>query len=59
MLINADVNGAINIMRKGVMERPELLMMLEDRIMTIELKRICNPKTPAFGASELRSEKIF
>ncbi|HLX54311.1 MAG TPA: IS200/IS605 family accessory protein TnpB-related protein, partial [Aquella sp.] len=43
VLINADVNGAINIMRKGVMKRPILLDALENKIRNIEMRKICNP----------------
>lgn len=48
VLINSDVNGAINIMRKGVMKRPELQKALEEIIKNIEVKKICNPKRKKF-----------
>jgi IS605 OrfB family transposase len=43
VLINADVNGAINIMRKGTRDRPELLEAVEDRIRRINYGQVCNP----------------
>ena len=53
VLINADVNGAINIMRKGVELRPALKEALEKVIRNIELRRICNPKTIKFQTNML------
>ena len=43
VLINADVNGAINIMRKALWERPKLLKLLEKGLNCY--KKICNPQT--------------
>jgi putative transposase len=53
VLINADVNGAINIMRKGVELRPALKEALEKVIRNIELRKICNPKTIKFQTNML------
>ena len=42
VLLNADVNGAINIMRKALWEKPKLLKLLEKGLTCY--KKICNPK---------------
>ena len=44
VLINSDVNGAINIMRRGVQKRAGLMEALEEIIQHVELKKVCNPK---------------
>jgi putative transposase len=41
VLLNADVNGAINIMRKALWEKPKLLKLLEKGLTCY--KKICNP----------------
>lgn len=52
VLINADVNGAINIMRKGVAKRERLKDALEEIIRGIELKKVCNPQKKHFRTNE-------
>jgi putative transposase len=41
VLVNADVNGAINIMRKALWEKPKLLNLLEKGLDCY--RKICNP----------------
>jgi IS605 OrfB family transposase len=48
VLLKSDVNGAINIMRKGVKKRPKLEAILEKIISKIEKKKICNPISKKF-----------
>ena len=48
VLINADVNGAINIMRKGVAKRERLKEAFEEIIRKVELQKICNPQKKRF-----------
>lgn len=46
VLINADVNGAINIMRKYCLKvSSSLIQMLEEHIQNLPFSRVCNPIT--------------